>query len=238
MLFSLVEQFRRKEGLQLSEDKLVKRLSDLDSCAISDALDVLNINGVAIGLRQITVQKKIVGRVVTVKLVPKTQEQTSNRHLGTAAIEAASNGDVIVVEHFSDKVAGWGGNLAIAASLKGISGVIIDGACRDVDEMKLIDFPVYARSSVPTTARGRLIEQSFNEKINIEGIDVFPNDLVLADASGIVFLPCSKAEMIIEEAKKIMEKEERMATAIRSGLPVSSVMGQNYETMLQKKLNN
>lgn len=222
----------------MTEDKLVKRLSDLDSCAISDALDVLNINGVATGMRQITVQKKIVGRVVTVKLIPKTQEHTSNRHLGTAAIEAASNGDVVVVEHFSDKVAGWGGNLAVAASVKGISGVIIDGACRDVDEMKLIGFPVYARSSVPTTARGRLVEQSFNEKINIGGIDVFPNDLVLADSSGIVFLPYSKAEMIIEVAKKIMEKEEQMATAIRSGLPVGTVMGQNYETMLQKKLND
>lgn len=222
----------------MTEDQLVKQLSDLDSCAISDALDVLNINGVAAGMRQITVQKKIVGRVVTVKLIPKTQEQTSNRHLGTAAIEAASSGDVIVVEHFSDKIAGWGGNLAIAASVKGISGVIIDGACRDVDEMKLMGFPVYARSSVPTTARGRLVEESFNEKIHIDGIDVFPNDLVLADASGIVFLPNSKAEMIIEIAKKIMEKEEQMAMAIRSGLPVSTVMGQNYETMLQNKLNN
>lgn len=222
----------------MTEDQLVKQLSDLDSCAISDALDVLNINGVAAGMRQITVQKKIVGRVVTVKLIPKTQEQTSNRHLGTAAIEAASSGDVIVVEHFSDKIAGWGGNLAIAASVKGISGVIIDGACRDVDEMKLMGFPVYARSSVPTTARGRLVEESFNEKIHIDGIDVFPNDLVLADASGIVFLPNSKAEMIIEIAKKIMGKEEQMAMAIRSGLPVSTVMGQNYETMLQNKLNN
>ncbi|MEW9668101.1 RraA family protein [Ammoniphilus sp. 3BR4] len=217
----------------MSLESLIERLYNLDTCAVSDALDSLQMKGVVTGLQQVSVQKKICGRAVTVKLVAKgTQE--SKRHLGTAAIEAASNGDVIVVEHGRSDVAGWGGNLCIAAIQRGISGVIIDGACRDVDEMRSLDFPVYARAAVPTTARGRIVEHSFNEKIVVADVEVDPGDLVIADGSGIVFIPSSVAESVIEAAEQIVEQEALMAKAIREGHPVSSVMGKKYETMLDR----
>lgn len=217
----------------MSLDLLIDRLNKLDSCSVSDALDSLEIKGVALGMRQLTVLKKIVGKAVTVRLVPYTN-QVSKRHLGTAAIEAASTGDVIVIEHGLDDVAGWGGNLAIAASAKGVSGVIVDGACRDIDEMRSIDFPVYARAAVPLTARGRIVEQSFNEKIVVAGIEVNPGDYVIADGSGIVFIPYEQVETVITIAERIVEKEAIMAKAIREGNPVSTVMGKNYETMLDR----
>lgn len=218
----------------MSHNIVVDRLTKLDTCAVSDAIDSLGINGVALGMRQLTVPKKIVGKVVTVKLVPFTN-QVSKRHLGTAAIEAASTGDVIVIQHGLDNVAGWGGNLAIAASEKGISGVIVDGAARDIDEMRSIDFPVYARAAVPLTARGRIVEESFNEKIVVAGVEVNPGDYVIADGSGIVFIPNEQVEEVLSIAERIVAKEAMMAKAIREGMPVSSVMGRNYETMLDRK---
>lgn len=217
----------------MSLDSLVERLYNLDTCAVSDALDSLQLKGVVTSLQQVSVPKKICGRVVTVKLVSKGKQE-SKRHLGTAAIEAASHGDVIVVEHGRHDVAGWGGNLCMAAIQRGISGVIIDGACRDVDEMRALDFPVYARNAVPTTARGRIVEHSFNEKIVVADVEVDPGDLVIADGSGIVFILSAVAESVIEAAEKIVEQEAQMAKAIREGNPVSSVMGKKYETMLEK----
>ncbi|WP_205672445.1 RraA family protein [Ammoniphilus sp. YIM 78166] len=216
----------------MERDRLVERLGKLDACAVSDALDSLNITGVVNGLQQLSVQKKIWGRAVTVKLVPKGSQE-SKRHLGTAAIEAASIGDVIVVEHGLNDVAGWGGNLSIAAKQREISGVIIDGACRDVDEMRTIGFPIYARAAVPTTARGRIVEHSFNEKIVLAGgVEVHPGDLVIADGSGVVMIPAAHAEVVIQAAEHIVEQEAQMAKAILEGHPVSQVMGRKYETML------
>lgn len=218
----------------MSHDIVINRLNKLDTCAVSDAIDSLGIKGVALGMRQLTVSQKIVGKAVTVKLVPFTN-QFSKRHLGTAAIEAASTGDVIVIQHGLDDVAGWGGNLAIAASEKGISGVIVDGAARDIDEMRSIDFPIYARAAVPLTARGRIVEESFNEKIVVAGIEVNPGDYVIADGSGIAFIPNEQVEEVLSIAERIVAKEAMMAKAIREGMPVSSVMGRNYETMLDRK---
>lgn len=218
----------------MSQDKLINRLAKLDTCAVSDALDSLQLKGVVTGLQQISVQKKIYGRAVTVKLVPKGS-QVSKRHLGTAAVEAALPGDVIVVEHCYNDVAGWGGNLSIAAKQKGISGVVIDGACRDADEMRAIEFPMYARAAVPTTARGRIIEESFNEKIKFADMEIEPGDFVIADGSGVVFIPAEQAESVIQAAELIMEQEAAMAKAILEGKPVSAVMGTKYETMLERK---
>ncbi|WP_227937898.1 RraA family protein [Alkalihalobacillus deserti] len=217
----------------MTQDKLVDRLSKLDTCAVSDALDSLELKGVVTSLKSVSVRKKIVGRIVTVKLV-SAEQGSSKRHLGTAAVETASNGDVIVVEHGRDDVAGWGGNLCVAAVQRNISGVIIDGACRDVDEMCDLEFPVYARSQVPTTARGRIVEQSFNERIVIADVEVDPSDLVIADGSGIAFIQSSQAEVVISTAERIVEKEAAMAKAIREGKPVSEVMGKDYETMLKR----
>src|SRR3990172_5000004 len=101
---------------------LVARLLGLDSCAVSDALDRLGLPGVVLGIAPTSPPAKIGGRVVTTRLVDRTPANAATaRHLGTAAIEAASPGDVIVIAHHRLDAAGWGGILAAAAKQKGVA---------------------------------------------------------------------------------------------------------------------
>lgn len=213
---------------------LVDRLSRLDTCAVSDALDRLGLPGAVTGIRPMWPCPRIAGRVVTVKLVARDAgSPSSTRHLGTAAIEAAAPGDVIVIEHHSRAdAAGWGGILSIAAQVKGVRGVIVDGACRDIDEAREIGFPLYARAAVPVTARGRVVEHSFNEAIEVGGVTVAPGDLVIADGSGVVFIPAARAEEVIAAAEAIAATEAEMRKAVLAGRSVVEVMGTAYETML------
>jgi regulator of RNase E activity RraA len=147
---------------------------------------------------------------------------------------AAAAGDIIVVEHRGRlDVSGWGGLLSRGAVKKGIAAVIVDGACRDVDESLELGLPVYARAAVPITARGRVAEHAFNEPITVAGYAVKPGDLVLADSSGVIFIPAEKAEMIITAAEDIFAREQLMAAAIDRGEPIGSVMGASYEDMLK-----
>lgn len=218
----------------MAASDLVARLQKLDTCAVSDALDKLGIKGVALGIRPMTTTIRIAGQAVTVKLKPKGNEE-STRHLGTAAIQAAQPGDVIVVEHGRrDYAAGWGGILSNAAKVKGVSGVVVDGAVRDVDESRGLEFPVFATTAVPLTARGRVIEESFNEPVDINGITVRPGDLVLADGSGVLFIAADKAEQVIAAAEEIAAREAEMTKAVLAGDSVVEVMGRNYETMLKR----
>lgn len=219
----------------MSTEQLVERLRKLDTCAVSDAMDSLGLRGVVLGLRAMWPCPRIGGRVVTVKLVRRTGNETSTRHLGTAAVVAASPGDIIVVQHRDrEDAAGWGGILANAAKTKGVQGIIVDGPARDIDETRDVGLPLYARSAVPLTARGRIVEESCNEPILMGDIAVAPGDLVLADWSGVVFLPAARAEEIIAAAEAIAAREALMTKDVLAGVPVTEVMGANYETMLQR----
>lgn len=209
-----------------------RRLAQLDSCAVSDALDRLHLSGVVSGLHTVSVARPIIGRVVTVQL-EHADGRASSRHLGTAAIDASGPGNVIVVAHQGRlDVAGWGGILSLGALTRGVEGVIVDGACRDVDESRTLGFPVYARAVVPRTARGRVIEVSWNEPITVGDVAVAPGDLVIADGSGVVFLASARAAEILTIAEHIAAREQAMATAVRAGQPLTEIMGMSYELLV------
>jgi regulator of RNase E activity RraA len=219
-------------------DALAERLTRLDACAVSDALDRLGLAGAVVGLASMSVTQRIAGRVVTTKLVMAADAPPATsgpRHLGTTAIETAQAGDVIVIEHRGpEQAAGWGGILSTAAHAKGVVGVIVDGAVRDVDEARELPFPVYARRATPMTARGRLAEATCGEPIEVGGLPVAPGDLVLADGSGVVFIAAAMAEQVLDAAEAIAEREAAMARDVRAGMPVTVVMGASYEGMLER----
>jgi 4-hydroxy-4-methyl-2-oxoglutarate aldolase len=216
-------------------DDLTTRLARLDSCAVSDALDKLGLKGVASGIERVATGRRISGRVVTVKLEADDGRPVGSRHLGTTAIEAGDPGDVIVIEQRTGiDAASWGGNLALAASLREIAGVIVDGPARDIDEAQGYDFPLFARSRTPHTARGRIVETGTNVPIVVSDIAVSPGDYVVADGTGVVFVAASDIEAVLEAAEAVAARERAMVAALREGLPVTQVMGKSYETMLKR----
>jgi 4-hydroxy-4-methyl-2-oxoglutarate aldolase len=214
---------------------LITRLTRLDSCAVSDAMDKLGLRGVVTGIHQYSTQRKIAGRVITVKLGIDDGRPAAAKHLSTTAIEMANSGDVIVVEQRTGiDAAAWGGNLSLGAKVRGVAGVICEGPARDIDESRQHDFPVYARDHTCTTARGRLIEMATNESITVGTIRVSAGDYVLADASAVVFISAADISRVLDTAEKIVVKERLMADAIRSGTPIGKVMGADYESMLKR----
>jgi 4-hydroxy-4-methyl-2-oxoglutarate aldolase len=219
----------------MAREPIVERLLKLDTCAVSDGMDRLGLMGATYGVRPMWPCPKIVGRAVTMKIKPVGLDK-AKQHLGTLPIDAAQPGDVIVIDNGGrPDQSCWGGLLALAAKTKGISGVVIDGACRDVDESRDVGFPVYARSAVPMTARGRVMQESYNQEIEFAGVQVHPGDLVIADGSGVVIIPQSKEEEIVREAEAVAATEARMAEGIRQGMSVLEVLEKlGYEQMLDK----
>jgi 4-hydroxy-4-methyl-2-oxoglutarate aldolase len=216
-------------------DDLSIRLQRLDVCAVSDAMDSLGIPGAVTGIERRATSARIAGRVVTVKLGATKIADAPTRHLGTGAIEAAEQGDVIVVEQSAvADVAGWGGVLSNAAQVRGIAGAIVEGPARDIDEANEIAFPVFSRSTTCRTARGRIWEQSFNTQITVGNVEVMPGCYVIADASGTVFVPEERMTEVLELAEFIVQKEQAMTKAVRAGEAPSAVMGADYEKMLRE----
>lgn len=220
----------------MARESIIERLAKLDTCAVSDGMDRLGLKGATFGVRPMWPCPKVAGRAVTMKIKPVGLEKPK-QHLGTAAIVAANPGDIIVVDNGGrPDTSCWGGLLSLAAKAKGISGVVIDGACRDIDESRDVGFPVYGRRVVPMTARGRVMEESFNQEIQFAGVQVHPGDLILADGSGVVVIPRAKEEEVVKEAEAVAATEAKMADGIRRGMSVLDVLEQlGYESMLNKR---
>ncbi len=218
----------------MSLDELLTRLALIDSCAVSDALDKLMLPSAVTGIQRLSTDRRVTGRVITVKLEQDAGRPASSRHLGTTAIETAQRGDVIVIEQRSGiDAAAWGGNLSFGAKLRGVSGVVIDGPARDVDEARGYNFPVFARSHTSRTARGRIVETGTNVPVLIGDVVVSPGDFVVADGSGVAFVTEDQIERVLEAAEAIAARERAMVTALREGTPISQVMGKSYEAMLK-----
>lgn len=217
------------------DGKYRKRFERMATTNLADALDKVGIRGAVIGIKPMYDCPKILGRAVTIKITAAGMIK-SKYHLGVRAIDAASPGDIIIIDNRGDLNNNcWGEILSMGAKMKKISGVVVDGAARDIDACRDFGFPVYARGTVPITARGRLMEESFNEVIRIGDVQVKPGDIVMADINGVVIISEEKLDEVLEAAEQILKKEEEMVEELRKGVPILEVdQKYAYEAMLKK----
>jgi 4-hydroxy-4-methyl-2-oxoglutarate aldolase len=214
----------------------VERLEALDACAVSDAKDSLGLPAAISGLARQSGNGLLAGRVKTVELVEGVPPEGMPKvHLGARAIVASNSETVIVVAHPGIDAGAWGGVLATGAQIAGVRGVVLDGPTRDRDEAEGLGFPIFARGTTARTARGRVYERSTGETIQISDQSVSDGDYVIADASGVVFIGADDIERVLAAAEAIARKEAAMVAALRKGNAITTVMGADYETMLEVK---
>lgn len=212
------------------------RFEALSSTNVSDALDAVGLRGATRAIRPLIGKwNKIVGPAVTMRMTA-AGETPQRTHLGMNAIAAATAGDVIVIDNGGRMDSScWGGVLANGAKAKGISGTVIDGCCRDLDDCIDADYAVYARGTVVQTARGRVIEESTNQMIQFGGVQVRPGDIVIGDSSGVVIVPAEHVDEVLEKAEQLWRKEEDMIAEIRAGADILEVDKKyNYNKMLRQ----
>jgi regulator of RNase E activity RraA len=206
----------------------------LDCCAVSDALDRLQLSGVVSGVPQQSGSGRIAGAAITLKVGTGAPPPGPVRHLGTHAVEGGGPEHVIVVEQSSGVEAGcWGGLLTLGARLRGIAGVVADGPVRDIDEAQGYDFPIFARALTARTARGRVVEMGTDVPVSVWGVSVSPGDFVIADRSAVIFIQAQRIDAVLDTAESVVERESTMAKALAAGVPISQVMGGGYEHMLK-----
>lgn len=217
------------------DEKYRTRLEKLSTTNLADALDKEGMRGAVIGIRPMYDCPRIIGRAVTMKVTAAGMWKTKY-HMGVRAIDSASAGDIIVIDNRGDTNNNcWGEILSMGAKMKGVSGVVVDGAARDIDACEEFGFPVYARGTVPITARGRIMEESVNEVVRIGDIQVRPGDIVMADVNGVVIVPVEKLDDVVKSAEGIVEKESAMVEELRNGANIVEVdQKYSYETMLKE----
>jgi regulator of RNase E activity RraA len=111
----------------------------------------------------------------------------------------------------------WGSVLATAAKRLGVRGVLVNGSVRDVDDLRGLDFPTFARGVYPGAMRGRLRIAATGEPVEVDGASVTPGCFAVADASGLVAFAASRADEVLALAARRRTREQALLEAIEAG---------------------
>jgi len=204
---------RRKK--EKSPDEKIRAL--LLSVSTPNLSDAMHRKGAMEGLIPICKGVKMAGRAVTVQTLAGDWAKP------VEAIDRASPGDVIVINNDRGiHVAPWGELATRSCIQKGISGVVIDGAVRDVDDIQKIGFPVFARAVVPNAGEPKGFGE-INAEILCCGQPVRPGDWIAGDENGVVVIPGERAYEVARRAREVQKQEERVREEIRRGGTLSRI---------------
>ncbi len=179
--------------------------------------DAMHRKGAMSGMVSICGGVKMAGKAVTV------QSFAGDWAKPVEAIDAAEEGDVLVINNEgATHIATWGELATISAMTKGLAGVVIDGSVRDVDDIRKLKFPVFARAIVPNAGEPKGFGE-INTEITCGGQKVIPGDWIAGDESGVVVIPRDRAYEVARRAIEVKKNEERVREEITRGSTLSSV---------------
>lgn len=197
-----------------SDKNLFKAFSLVSTPNITDAM---HRKGAMVGILPLKDGYKMVGKAFTVKTVDGDWAKP------VEAIEKAKKGDVIVIDANGGNIAIWGELATRSAKNKGLSGVVIDGSVRDVEDIKKINFPVFSKNISPNAGEPKGFGE-LNAEIICGGQLVRDGDWLIGDDNGVVVVPKERAVEIANRSLDIKEKENRIREEIRRGSVLSVVM--------------
>src|SRR6266480_2792979 len=177
------------------------------SCIVSDVME--RSRTLSSGIRP-AVPGRFTGPALTVRLYP---------------------GDLIIVDAAAEtETSVWGGLMAGLCQQKGVVGAVVDGAIRDIDEIRDLKFPIFSRAVVPRSTHspysGRLEPIEINVSIGCGGSLVDPGDIILADEIGVVAVPQKEAAEVLRRALLQAEQEEATRQRIKSGKTVDELLAE------------
>ena len=155
--------------------------------------------------------RSLIGPALTI------QSMAGNNMMSHLALTLAKPGDVLVIDargYTGNAV--WGGVQALYARKTGVAGLVVDGAIRDVEEMRKMRFPVYCKGVTPAGPHKGWAD-NINVPIQCGGIPVNPGDLIVGDDDGVAVIPQEYIERVYEDSLKRLKLEKSWIKNIENG---------------------
>lgn len=201
------------------------RLAKIHTGALSDALGSLGVP--APGIRAVGPGMHVIGPAFTVKCYPGSIITVHK------ALMEAPAGVVLVVDDEADtRGALWGEVMTQQAMRQGILGLVTDGPVRDTVEIAALGFPVFAGAVTPRVGTNRRVGLS-QIPIALAGVPVRPDDVVVADADGIVIIPAEQVADVTERAEGILRRDEGFIQQIGEGKHLVDLL--NFRSLITGK---
>ena len=200
---------------------LSQRLSKCYASAIHDVLREKGYGNCVLPpeIQALKRGQKLFGEIYTLSgHIDKTLTRHESLLLWSQVLSKVPNGKVIVCQPNTHSIALMGELSARALMVKGTKGYLMDGHCRDVEEIIDAEFPVFCRLSTPADIVERWKYDALGDPITIGGVTVCSGDYIIADMDGAVIIPQEVVEEVVTETEKVMNTESEMRKAILGGM--------------------
>jgi len=202
----------------MNDDHLLPRCGRIATSAWSDALDEFAIEGVVVGIAQRSGRGRFAAYAVTAREVARPLRTFARNEFAVGSLIASVGpGQALVVDAGGAQISTFGGLAALAAGLRGAAAVMIDGGCRDIDEIRATDLWLGSRFVTPTSGKTRIRVESIGDPVRLGGVSVQTGDLVVGDETGIVIVPRAQIAGVLAKAEAIVEKDRTIEAALRAG---------------------
>jgi 4-hydroxy-4-methyl-2-oxoglutarate aldolase len=208
------------QGAESPGDPLIAGFKSTYPASVSDAVELITgKNGTMRYDMKLMTGANMVGRAVTALARPVSSDQATTalatKH-SVEMIDEAKPGEVgVIVMEGSLDIAAMGNLMATAAVERGMAGMVLDGAIRDLWDVRRMGLTVYARSKSPRTAVGHYATVAKNVPVECAGVIVRPGDIIVADEDGVVVVPQDRAGEVLKRAQAIDQQESGMFPFIR-----------------------
>jgi len=199
---------------------------------LSDILDSLGVNGTVAAsvLKPVVPGKTVVGPAVTLRyLVERLSvgrslaEGTAARLADRDAYAVAEHGDVVVMDAGGVEISCMGGLSTTVAVARGLEGCVVYGGVRDVGTIREKQYPVWSTHVTPRSGKYRIEAMEINGPVAVAGVQVRPGDLVVADDTGVVFVPLEMAEDVLRRAQEAVARERRILEMLGGGATLAEL---------------
>ena len=224
----------RSESVPRVADDVLARYRALGdaTCAVSDALDEFGLRGAVAGSQLVSTipGARMVGTALTLRNVLRQDDPmvvASRKDNRLAEIEChnlAEPSDVLVIQGASG-VSNMGGVGTTIGKRQGEAGAVVDGGIRDVGQSRALRYPIWSTERTPVTGKWRLEAIEINGPVVICGIRVEPGDLVVADDTGVCFVPKDRIMDVLIFAEKKTMREQEMCDQVARGDSVPEIAG-------------
>jgi 3-hexulose-6-phosphate synthase/6-phospho-3-hexuloisomerase len=214
---------RHKQLKAFSSER--KRLMTLKTALLSDALG--KTGAMDHEIKCVSANCRMAGPAATLRV------HTADILMVGKAVSTCPTGCVLVIDGQGElNTALWGSLITVASQLKGMEGVVIDGAVRDIEAIRKERFPVFARAVVPNAGGAEYVGE-MNTTIQCGGAVVTPGDWVVGDEDGVVIIPADRLSAVLNVANELKAVEKNIERAIRHGDDIGSIL--RYDEVLEEK---
>ena len=212
-----------KYPYNISAEEISQRYSKLYTAAINDIFQERGLHHQWLGpdikcLTKDLDQESVAGIAFTVQWILDPRADERDRP-AAKMVESYANHSIVIVDTGNDNISGFWGELATTVCMRnGVQGAVIDGGAKDTGFVKQMGFPIFCRFTSPVDGFYRSRLHDWQIPIWINDILIHPNDMIVGDSDGVLVIPQSIAEEVLEETERRSNSETKTRKMLKDGV--------------------